>query len=57
MKTKTRSTFNLKSFVTIAILKSKSTETKNQLGQQNNKYVHVQSITMWIKLQVQLAAV
>ena len=28
-KLKTRSTFNLKSFVTIAILKSKSTETKN----------------------------
>ena len=48
MKTKNKIYFyiNLKSFVTIAILKSKSTETKNQLGQQNSKYVHVQSITM-----------
>ena len=40
-----------------AILKSKSTETKDKPGQQNSDYVHGQSITIWIKLQVQLAAV
>ena len=56
-KLKTKSIFNLKSFGTVAILKSKSTETKDKPGQQNSDYVHGQSITIWIKLQVQLAAV
>ena len=56
-KLKTKSFFNLKSFGTVAILKSKSTETKDKPGQQNSDYVHGQSITIWIKLQVQLAAV
>ena len=56
-KLKTKCIFNLKSFGTVAILKSKSTETKDKPGQQNSDYVHVQSFTIWIKLQVQLAAV
>ena len=54
-KLRTKSIFNLKSFGTVAVLKS--TETKDKLGQQSSDYVHVQSITIWIKLQVQLAAV
>ena len=54
-KLKTKSIFNLKSFGTVAILKS--TEIKDKPGQQSSDYVHVQSITIWIKLQVQLAAV
>ena len=45
--------FNLTSFVTVSTLERKSTE--NQPGQQNN--VYVQSITIWIKLQVQLSPV
>ena len=40
-KLKTKSIFNL----------------KDKPGQQNSDYVHVQSITIWIKLQVQLVAV
>ena len=56
-KLKPKSIFNLKSFGTVAILKSKSTETKDKPGQQNSDYVHVQSIIIWTELQVQLAAV
>ena len=47
-KVKTKFIFNLKSFGTVAILKSKSTETKDKPGQQNSDYVHVQSITIWM---------
>ena len=56
-KIKPKYIFNLKSFDTVAILKSKSTETKDKPGQQNSDYVHVESIAIWIELQVQLAAV
>ena len=54
-KLNTNSIFNLKSFVIVAVSESKSTETKTSPGQQNS--VYVQSITVWIKLQVQLSAV
>ena len=54
-KLNTNSIFNLKSFVTVAVSESKSTETKTSLGQQNS--VYAQSVTVWIKLQVQLSAV
>ena len=54
-KLNTSSIFNLKAFVTVAILESTSTETKTQAGQQNS--IYVQRVTMWIKLQVQLSAV
>ena len=54
-KLNTNSIFNLKSFVTVAVSESKSTETKTSPGQQNS--VYVQSVTVWIKLQVQLSAV
>ena len=54
-KLNTNSIFNLKSFVTVALSESKSTETKTSPGQQNS--VYVQSVTVWIKLQVQLSAV
>ena len=43
-KLNTNSIFNLKSFVTAAILESKRTETKTQPGQQNS--VYVQSVTI-----------
>ena len=43
-KLNTNSIFNLKAFVTVAILESKSTETKAQPGQQNS--VYVQSVTI-----------
>ena len=43
-KLNTNSIFNLKSFVTVAILESKSTETKTQPSQQNS--VYVQSVTI-----------
>ena len=56
-KLKPKSIYNLKSFGTVATLKSKSTETKDKPGQQNSDYVHVQSIIIWTELQVQLAAV
>ena len=54
-KLNTNSIFNLKSFVIVAVSESKSTETKTSPGQQNS--VYVQSVTVWIKLQVQLSAV
>ena len=54
-KLNTNSIFNLKSFVTVALSESKSTETKTSPGQQNS--VYMQSVTIWIKLQVQLSAV
>ena len=54
-KLNTNSIFNLKSFVTVAVSESKSTETKTSPGQQNS--VYAQSVTVWIKLQVQLSAV
>ena len=38
-KLNTNSIFNLKSFVIVAILESKSIETKTQPGQQNSVYV------------------
>ena len=54
-KLNTNSIFNLKSFVIVAVSESKSTETKTSPGQQNS--VYVQSVTVWIKLRVQLSAV
>ena len=44
LKLNTNSIFNLKSFVTVAVSESKSTERKTSPGQQNS--VYVQSVTV-----------